>query len=109
MSTVTADMLRAFYDAMVAACGPQHWWPARTPSEVIVGAILTQNTAWRNVERAIDNLRTADAHRHVPERQSADAHVTRHQRDPRAFPFVNVEDAATTIPEGLTAVVPFST
>ena len=33
------------------------WWPARTPFEVIVGAILTQNTAWTNVERAIDNLR----------------------------------------------------
>ena len=36
-----------------------HWWPARTPFEVIVGAILTQSTAWANVERAIDNLRTA--------------------------------------------------
>ena len=34
-----------------------HWWPARTPFEVIVGAILTQNTAWSNVERAIANLR----------------------------------------------------
>jgi endonuclease-3 related protein len=36
-----------------------HWWPARTPFEVIVGAILTQSTSWANVERAIDNLRTA--------------------------------------------------
>jgi len=36
-----------------------HWWPARTPFEVIVGAILTQNTAWSNVERAIANLRRA--------------------------------------------------
>jgi endonuclease III related protein len=36
-----------------------HWWPARTPFEVIVGAILTQSTAWANVERAIANLRTA--------------------------------------------------
>jgi len=35
-----------------------HWWPARTPFEVIVGAILTQSTAWGNVERAINNLRT---------------------------------------------------
>lgn len=37
--------------------GPQRWWPAATPFEVIAGAILTQNTAWRNVERALANLR----------------------------------------------------
>lgn len=42
------------------AFGPQHWWPARTPFEVMVGAILTQNTNWGNVERAIGNLRAAD-------------------------------------------------
>lgn len=41
---------------MVAAYGPQHWWPADTPFEVMVGAILTQNTAWSNVEKAIVNL-----------------------------------------------------
>jgi endonuclease-3 related protein len=46
-----------YYEAMFTALGPQHWWPARTPFEVIVGAILTQNTAWVNVERAIENLR----------------------------------------------------
>ncbi|MBI4582174.1 MAG: endonuclease III domain-containing protein [Planctomycetes bacterium] len=57
MSTRTARQLRAFFDAMHDAYGPQHWWPARTPTEVIIGAVLTQNTAWRNVERAIDNLR----------------------------------------------------
>jgi endonuclease III related protein len=61
MSSRTGDTLRAFYDALHAACGPQHWWPAQTPTEVIIGAILTQNTAWRNVERAIDNLRQAGA------------------------------------------------
>jgi len=61
MSTRTAETLKAFYDATYAAYGPQHWWPARTRTEVIVGAILTQNTAWRNVERAIGNLRDADA------------------------------------------------
>jgi endonuclease III related protein len=44
---------------MSAALGPMHWWPARTPFEVIVGAILTQSTAWANVEGAIANLRTA--------------------------------------------------
>ncbi len=37
--------------------GPQHWWPGETPFEVIVGAILTQNTAWGNVTKAIDNLK----------------------------------------------------
>jgi endonuclease-3 related protein len=46
---------------MSAALGPMHWWPARTPFEVIVGAILTQSTAWGNVERAIGNLRTQRA------------------------------------------------
>jgi endonuclease-3 related protein len=57
--TRTAEQLKAFYEAMYAAHGPQHWWPAHTPTEVIVGAILTQNTAWRNVERAIENLKRA--------------------------------------------------
>ncbi len=61
MSGRTASMLREFYEAMFAACGPQHWWPADSPTEVIVGAILTQNTAWKNVERAIANLKQADA------------------------------------------------
>lgn len=51
--------LRQYFDALTAALGPMHWWPARTPFEVIVGAILTQNTAWVNVERAIANLRQA--------------------------------------------------
>jgi endonuclease-3 related protein len=41
--------------------GPQQWWPANSPFEVIIGAILTQNTNWRNVEKAIANLRNADA------------------------------------------------
>ena len=42
---------------MFRAHGPQHWWPGRTRFEVIVGAILTQNTSWSNVERAISALR----------------------------------------------------
>jgi endonuclease-3 related protein len=37
--------------------GPQYWWPADSPFEVIVGAILTQNTSWDNVSRAIENLK----------------------------------------------------
>jgi len=49
--------LQVYYDALFAAHGPQHWWPGRTRFEVIVGAILTQNTSWRNVERAIAALR----------------------------------------------------
>ncbi len=45
------------YRRMAARFGPQAWWPARTPFEVMVGAVLTQNTNWKNVERAIANLR----------------------------------------------------
>jgi endonuclease-3 related protein len=54
----TKDLLR-YYNAMSSALGPMHWWPAKTPFEVIVGAILTQSTSWTNVKRAIDNLRAA--------------------------------------------------
>jgi endonuclease III related protein len=48
-----------YFEAMSSALGPMHWWPAKTPFEVIVGAILTQSTSWANVERAIANLRAA--------------------------------------------------
>ena len=48
-----------FYRTLYRAWGPQHWWPADTPFEVIVGAYLTQNTSWKNVERAMENLRRA--------------------------------------------------
>ena len=51
--------LRRAYDLMRARFGHQHWWPGETPFEVCVGAILTQNTAWTNVERAIANLKAA--------------------------------------------------
>jgi len=51
--------LRPYYDALFAAHGPQHWWPGRTPFEIIVGAILVQNTSWTNVAPAIENLRRA--------------------------------------------------
>ena len=51
--------LMSYYEAMSAALGPMHWWPGETPFEVIVGAILTQSTAWGNVELAIANLRSA--------------------------------------------------
>lgn len=49
--------LTTYYDALFRAYGPQHWWPGRTRFEVIVGAILTQSTSWKNVELAIANLR----------------------------------------------------
>lgn len=48
-------------DRLGAAYGPQHWWPAESPFEVMVGAVLTQNTAWTNVEKAIANLKAARA------------------------------------------------
>lgn len=50
-------MLKRIYNEMLSAYGPQHWWPGETPFEVIVGAILTQNTSWANVEKAINNLK----------------------------------------------------
>ncbi len=53
--------METIYDRLMRAYGPQHWWPADTATEVVVGAILTQNTAWTNVERAIMSLRAADA------------------------------------------------
>lgn len=49
------------YQHLLAQHGPQHWWPADTPFEVMVGAILTQNTAWLNVEHAIKALRQHNA------------------------------------------------
>lgn len=49
------------YRTLYRRLGPQHWWPGRTRLEVAVGAILTQNTAWSNVEKAIRRLRAAGA------------------------------------------------
>jgi endonuclease-3 related protein len=53
------EKVRRIYRKLSRAWGPQHWWPAETPFEVIVGAILTQNTSWTNVESALGKLRTA--------------------------------------------------
>ncbi len=47
------------YERLFDHFGPQDWWPGETPFEIMVGAVLTQNTNWLNVTRAIDNLRTA--------------------------------------------------
>jgi endonuclease-3 related protein len=53
------DAIRAYYHTLFSAWGRQHWWPAQSRFEVIVGAYLTQNTAWANVEKALGNLRQA--------------------------------------------------
>ena len=50
-------VLRRIYNLLYSSFGPRHWWPADTPFEVMIGAILTQNTAWTNVVRAINNLK----------------------------------------------------
>lgn len=57
---LSSRKLRSIFDRLLAHHGPQDWWPGDTPFEVMVGAVLTQNTAWINVERAIANL-TANA------------------------------------------------
>src|SRR3990172_10118990 len=53
--------LAEVYERLLAAYGPQHWWPGETAFEVIVGAILTQSAAWTNVEKALANLKAAGA------------------------------------------------
>ncbi|MGC3972556.1 MAG: endonuclease III domain-containing protein [Pirellulales bacterium] len=55
---MTAPLLDA-YDRLLARFGPQHWWPGDSPLEILIGTVLVQNTNWRNVEKAIDNLREA--------------------------------------------------
>ncbi len=54
-----ASVLQRIYTLLLAHFGPQGWWPGETPFEICVGAILTQNTAWKNVEYAIKNLKQA--------------------------------------------------
>jgi endonuclease-3 related protein len=57
MSTPSSENLNGIYRRLFRRFGPQHWWPGRTPFEIIVGAVLMQNTNWNNVEKAIANLR----------------------------------------------------
>jgi endonuclease III related protein len=54
-----ADSIAAIYVTLASAWGRQHWWPAQSRFEVIVGAYLTQNTSWANVETALSTLRKA--------------------------------------------------
>lgn len=86
MSGNDSPTLRTIFDRLLSAYGPQHWWPTGTgkaglqvdsPTEVVIGAILTQNTAWTNVQRAIENLRRAaaldfEALRDLPESELAE-------------------------------------
>lgn len=57
--TTTRQQLMDIYEHLYRAFGPQHWWPGQTRFEIIVGAILTQNTSWTNVAKAIANLKGA--------------------------------------------------
>jgi endonuclease III related protein len=59
MSETKLHAIRAYYHTLFAAWGRQHWWPAQSRFEVIVGAYLTQNTSWTNVETALGTLRKA--------------------------------------------------
>lgn len=61
MSTPTRHLIPIIQRHLHEHFGPRRWWPADSPFEVAVGAILTQNTAWTNVERAIQNLQQAQA------------------------------------------------
>ncbi len=59
MGSVSSKLLE-IYEILDGYFGPLHWWPAESPFEVIVGAVLTQNTNWKNVEKSIDVLKGAD-------------------------------------------------
>lgn len=68
--------LNKIYDILYKQFGPQHWWPANSRFEVIMGAILTQNTNWKNVEKAIKNLKernllNKEAIQNTPEKELA--------------------------------------
>ena len=53
------ELLLEIFNRLYKEFGKQHWWPAETKDEIVIGAVLTQNTAWSNVERAISNLKKA--------------------------------------------------
>jgi len=53
------EKLTEIYKLLFEYFGPQHWWPGQSCFEIIIGAVLTQNTNWSNVEKAINNLKTA--------------------------------------------------
>lgn len=53
-----SNRIRDFYNALYSRYGPQDWWPAESELECILGTILTQNTSWKNVEKAFENLKS---------------------------------------------------
>lgn len=57
MHSATTQRLNEMFDLLLGQFSPQNWWPGETPFEVMVGAVLTQNTNWKNVEKAIGNLK----------------------------------------------------
>jgi endonuclease-3 related protein len=57
----TSATLKQIYSFLLETYGPQHWWPADTPFEVMLGAVLTQNTSWSGAEKAITELRSLTA------------------------------------------------
>lgn len=61
MSVNISRKLKNIYFRLFSFFGPQRWWPGDTPFEIMIGAILTQNTAWSNVEKAISSLKDAGA------------------------------------------------
>lgn len=61
MPSTSSKIIRDIYGKLFRSFGPQGWWPGGTPLEIAIGAILTQNTAWSNVEKAINNLKHARA------------------------------------------------
>jgi endonuclease III related protein len=60
MGKLTPALLQ-IYGCLSKTFGPQHWWPAKSPFEVMAGAVLTQSAAWSNVEKALRNLKNAGA------------------------------------------------
>ncbi|TNF55589.1 endonuclease III domain-containing protein [bacterium] len=70
---MSRQVLMEIYRRLYRAFGPQHWWPGETPFEVAVGAVLTQNTSWGNVEKAIENVKQKKALR------SSSLHRMRHK------------------------------
>lgn len=56
---MTGQKLKEIYDLLFERFGCQHWWPGETKDEIVAGAILTQNTNWQNVEKALNNLKNA--------------------------------------------------
>jgi endonuclease-3 related protein len=56
---ITGQKIQQIFELLFERFGPQHWWPGETKDEIITGAILTQNTNWQNVEKAIGNLKRA--------------------------------------------------